>query len=230
MAVMLKNYQLYVEVFGVDVPTTQSQPIESTHGAHRTTSTPRTPNPETVKGELSAPQKSTIIRLRIPPRRSTRITPPTPIPTTNEADDLVLQDTLQVSLAEQKSRKELEAKQNVEKVKEHLMDEEIENLVEGSANVEVASSPLRNDDNQTNPVTRLEPRSDKKSLEVENIANISQPVNVIEEEEESTEDDYELKQKEKGKEIEESRNTPSPTPIRSLRTYSNLISSDTEKL
>ncbi|GJU59000.1 hypothetical protein Tco_1236766 [Tanacetum coccineum] len=73
--------------------------------------------------------------------------------------DIVLQDTLQVILAEHKSREELEAKQNMEKVKEHLMAEEIEKLVKGlenvEENVEVPSSPLRNNDNQTNPGTRL---------------------------------------------------------------------------
>ncbi|GKF80183.1 hypothetical protein Tco_0238785 [Tanacetum coccineum] len=41
---------------------------------------------------------------------------------------------------------------------------------------------------------------------------------------------YELKRKEKGKIVEESRSTPFPTPIRSPRTHTNLISSDTEKL
>ncbi|GJR81450.1 hypothetical protein Tco_0152235 [Tanacetum coccineum] len=157
-------------VFGVDVPTTQSQPIESTQGTHRITSTPRIPNLEIAE---------------------------------RESNDLVLQDTLQVSLAEQKSREELEAKQNAEKVKEHLMAEEIEKSVEGSENVEenveVASSPLRYDDNQTNPGTRLEPRSYKERPE-------------------------------KGKEIKEYRNTPSPTTTRSLRTHSTIISLDTEKL
>ncbi|GJS09358.1 hypothetical protein Tco_0366154 [Tanacetum coccineum] len=102
------------------------------------------------------------------------------------------------------------------------MAEEIEKLVEGTKNVEenvkVASSPLRNDDNQSNLGTRLEPRSDKERPEVEKIADISQPVN------------NELKRREKGKEIEESRNTPSPTTTISLRTHSTLISSDTEKL
>ncbi|GJS36349.1 retrovirus-related pol polyprotein from transposon TNT 1-94 [Tanacetum coccineum] len=231
---LTENYQLYAEVFGVDVPTTQSQPIESTQGTHRITSAPRTPNPDIVEGESSAPRKSTVIRLCIPPRRSTRLTSPTPIPTNDEADDLVLQDKLQVSLAEQKSHKELKATQNVEKVKEHLMAEEIKKLVEGTENVEenvvVVSSPLRNDDNQTNPGTRLEPKSDKERPEVEKIADISQPVNVIEEEEELTKDDYVLKRMEKGKEIEESRNTPSPTTTRSLSIHSTLISSDTEKL
>ncbi|GJU01151.1 hypothetical protein Tco_1111489, partial [Tanacetum coccineum] len=180
---LTENYQLYAEVFGVDVPTTQSQPIESIQGTHRTTSAPKTPNPEIAEGE---------------------------------SNDLFLQDTLQVSLVEQKSHKELESKQNVEKVKEHLMAEEIEKLVEGSANVEenveVSSSPLRNDDNKTNPDTRLEPRRDK------------------EKEEESEEDDYELRRREKGKHVEEIRNTPSPTTIRSPRILTNLVSSDTKKL
>ncbi|GKA35971.1 ribonuclease H-like domain-containing protein, partial [Tanacetum coccineum] len=106
-------------------------------------------------------------------------------------------------LAEQKSREEDKARENVEKFKKHLIAEEIKKLVEGSENVEENvkdnSSPLRNDDNHTDPSTRLEPRSDKESLEVE------------------------------GKHVEEIRNTPSPTTIRSPRFHSNLISSDTEK-
>ncbi|GKG62505.1 hypothetical protein Tco_0634278, partial [Tanacetum coccineum] len=80
------------------------------------------------------------------------------------------------------------------------------------------------------PGTRLEPRSDKERPEVEKISNISQPVNIIEEEEESAKDDSELKRREKGKEIEESKNTPSPTTTRSLWTHSTLISLDTKKL
>ncbi|GKA27579.1 retrovirus-related pol polyprotein from transposon TNT 1-94 [Tanacetum coccineum] len=191
-------------------------------------------NSRKSKGESSAPRKSTIIRLCIPPRRSTRLTPLTLIPTTDKADDLILQDTLQVSLAEQKSCEELEATQNVEKVKEHLIAEEIEKLVEGSENVEenvkVNNSPLRNDDDQNVPGTRLEPRSDKERPEVDNIAKISQPMNVTKEEEESLEDDYELRRREKRKHVEEIRNTPFPIIIRSSRIPTNLVSSDTEKL
>ncbi|GKD02673.1 hypothetical protein Tco_1177647, partial [Tanacetum coccineum] len=33
-----ENYRMYAEVFRIDVPLTQSQPTESTHGTHRTTS------------------------------------------------------------------------------------------------------------------------------------------------------------------------------------------------
>nr|GFD25942.1 hypothetical protein [Tanacetum cinerariifolium] len=31
-----KHYQMYAEVFGIDVPLTQSQPTESTQGTYRT--------------------------------------------------------------------------------------------------------------------------------------------------------------------------------------------------
>ncbi|GJZ41581.1 hypothetical protein Tco_0588467 [Tanacetum coccineum] len=61
---LTENYRMYAAVFGVDVPTTQSQPIESTQGMHKTTSTPRTPNPNVATGESNAPQKQTVIRLK----------------------------------------------------------------------------------------------------------------------------------------------------------------------
>ncbi|GJU60022.1 hypothetical protein Tco_1237788 [Tanacetum coccineum] len=44
------HYKMYDAIFRVDVPTTQSQPIESTQGTHRTTSAPRTPNSEVAEG------------------------------------------------------------------------------------------------------------------------------------------------------------------------------------
>ncbi|GJS62028.1 hypothetical protein Tco_0656812 [Tanacetum coccineum] len=172
---LMEHYHMYVAVFGVDVPTTQSQLIESTQGTHRITSAPRSPNPDTDKGESSALRKSIVIRLH----------------------------TIQLSLAEQKNHDELEAKQNVQKVKEHLIAEEIENLVEGAENAENA--------------------------EVEITASV-QPVDVNKEEEESAEDDYKLKRRGKGKHVEESRCTPSPITIRSPRIHSTLVSSDTKKL
>nr|GEU72912.1 hypothetical protein [Tanacetum cinerariifolium] len=170
--------------------------------------------------------------LRIPQRRSTRLTPPTSIQTTAEADDIILQDTIQLSLAKQKSHDELEAKQNVQQVEEHLIAEEIEKLVEGAENVEnveVDSSTLRQDDTQIVSDTRLEPRSYKESPEVE-ITIAEQPINAIDEEKESVEDDYELRRREKGKHVEESRITLSPTTIRSPRTHSILIYLDIKKI
>ncbi|GJX96140.1 hypothetical protein Tco_0351938 [Tanacetum coccineum] len=55
-------------------------------------------------------------------------------------------------------------------------------------------------------------------------------VNVTDEDEEITDEVYELKRREKRKNVEETRNSPIPTPIRSPRIHTNLVSSDTEKL
>ncbi|GJV12547.1 hypothetical protein Tco_1354088 [Tanacetum coccineum] len=76
---LTNHYRMYAAVFRVDVPTTQSQAIESTQGTHRTTSAPRSPNLDVDEGESSAPRKSIVIRLHIPLRRSTSLPPPTPI-------------------------------------------------------------------------------------------------------------------------------------------------------
>ncbi|GJY71830.1 hypothetical protein Tco_0475533 [Tanacetum coccineum] len=140
---LIKNFQMYVAVFGVDVPTTQSQPIESTQGTHRTTSALRTPNPD-------------------------------------------------------KSLDELEAKQNVENVEEHLIIEEIEKFVEGTKNVENVKVDNFISHSQNDLGTWLEPRSNMESPKVEITIDVSQPVNVIKEEDESAEDDYDLRRREKG--------------------------------
>ncbi|GJT57600.1 hypothetical protein Tco_0992654 [Tanacetum coccineum] len=102
-------------------------------------------------------------------------------------------------IVEQKSRDELEAKQNVEKVEEHLIAEEIEKLIEGTKNVENVEVDNSISHIQNDLGTRLEPRSNKESLEVEKTDDVSQPVNVIEEEDESAEGDYELRRREKGR-------------------------------
>ncbi|GKG29907.1 hypothetical protein Tco_0419805 [Tanacetum coccineum] len=78
-----------------------------------TPSAPRSPNPDKEVAKLSDPRRSTVIRLRLPERRSTRLTPPALVPTVDKADEMILQDTLQVSLAEHKSREEQEARENV---------------------------------------------------------------------------------------------------------------------
>ncbi|GJS59256.1 hypothetical protein Tco_0654040 [Tanacetum coccineum] len=229
-----EHYQMYTEVFGINVPLTQSRPTESTQGTHRTPSAPR---------------------------RSARLTPPAPVPNVDKADEMILQDTLQVSLAEHKSREEQEARENVALVDEHLASEEIDKMVEGQENVVDDSLIPRNDESNI-PGTRIEPRSDKESPEVEiakekeveiskekeveltketeveitqetpvvNITNVVIPVNVNDENEEITDEVYELKRREKGKIVEDPKNSPIPTPIRSPRIHTNLVSSDTEKL
>ncbi|GKE91375.1 hypothetical protein Tco_1572470 [Tanacetum coccineum] len=82
-------------------------------------------------------------------------------------------------------------------------------MMEGSENVIDDSLPPRNDEPNI-PDTRLEPKSNKESPEVEitndeevEITNVVIHVNVNDEEEEITDEVYELKQREKGKIIEE---------------------------
>ncbi|GKF61583.1 hypothetical protein Tco_0181637, partial [Tanacetum coccineum] len=124
---------------------------------------------------------------------------------------MILQDTLQISLAENKSREEQEARENVELVNKHLASKEIEKMMKGSENVIDDKVEITNDE------------------EVE-FTNLVIPVNVNEEEEEITDEVYELKRREKRKIVEESRSTPFPAPIRSPMIHSDLISSDTKKL
>ncbi|GKD78734.1 hypothetical protein Tco_1341355 [Tanacetum coccineum] len=208
-----EHYRMYAEVFGIDVPLTQSQPTESTQGMYRKPSAPRLPNLNMNAGVSSVPKRSIVIRFRIHQRRSTRLTPPAPVPIVDKANEMILQDTLQ-----------------------HLASMEIEKMVDGPENVIDDSSIPRNDD-QNILGTRLEPRSDKESPELEvpndeevEITNVVIPVNVNEEEEEITYEVYELKRREKGKIVVESRNTSFPKPIRSPRIHTDLVSSDTEKL
>ncbi|GJZ31855.1 hypothetical protein Tco_0576902 [Tanacetum coccineum] len=220
-----EHYRIYAEVFGIDVPLTQSQPTESTQGSHRTTSAPRSHNPNKEAAESSAPRQSTVIRLRIPERRSTRLTPPALVPNVDKADEMILQNTLQVSLAEHKSREEQEVRENVALVDEHLASEEIKKMVDGQENFIDDSSIPRNDESNI-PDTRIEPRSNKESPEVEitkdkeveitkktlvvDITNVVIPVNVNDEDEEITDEVYELKRREKGKIVEETRIHQSP--------------------
>nr|GEU76931.1 cold-inducible RNA-binding protein [Tanacetum cinerariifolium] len=177
-----EHYRMYVEVFGIDVPLIQSPPTESTQGTHRTPSAPRSP---TSKVDASAPTRSTVIRLRLPQQRSTHLTPPAPVLTVDKADELILQDTLQVSLVEHKSRQEQEARENVALVEKHLPSEDIEKMKDGQEHVVDDSSIPRNDERNILG-TRLEPRGDKESPEV-GITDVIVPVNVYDEEEEEDE-------------------------------------------
>ncbi|GKF26465.1 hypothetical protein Tco_0082359, partial [Tanacetum coccineum] len=133
-------------------------PTESTQGTHKTPSALRSPTPKKDTTESSAPQRSTVIRFYLFERRSTRLTPPAPVPTVDKAYEMILQDTLQ-------------------------------NVIDDSLHP-------RNDEPKILG-TRLEPRSDKESPEVEIIndeevenTNVVIPVNVNEEEDEITDEVY----------------------------------------
>ncbi|GKA93316.1 hypothetical protein Tco_0815302, partial [Tanacetum coccineum] len=82
---------------------------------------------------------------------------------------------------------------------------------------------------QEDPGTRIDLGSYKESPEVEIDVDLV-IVNANDEEEESSGDEFELKRREKGKGIEETRDTPPTTPIRSPRTHISHLSSDKETL
>ncbi|GJR90580.1 hypothetical protein Tco_0214591 [Tanacetum coccineum] len=109
-----------------------TEEIKHTKHYRMTPSAPRSPNPKMDATESSAPKWSTVIRFCLPETRSTRLTPPALVPTIDKADEMILQDTLQISLAEHKSREEQEARENMELVHKHLASEEIEKMMEGS--------------------------------------------------------------------------------------------------
>ncbi|GJT73414.1 hypothetical protein Tco_1032700 [Tanacetum coccineum] len=113
-------------------------------------------------------------------------------------------------------------------VKEHMVDEELEQLLEGTENVVVDAFMDDVFNSQEDLGTRIEPTSDKESLEVEKDADMV----IINdgEEEESVGDEFELRMREKGKGIEETRDTPPPTPIRSPRTHTSPLFTDKETL
>ncbi|GKB89153.1 hypothetical protein Tco_0961425, partial [Tanacetum coccineum] len=139
---------------------------------------------------------------------------------------------------------EQEVRENVALVDEHLASEEIEKMVDGQENIVDDSSIPMNDESNI-PGIRIEPQSDKESPEVEiakekeveiskekevELTNVVIPVNINDKDEEITDEVYELKRREKGKIVEETRNSPIPIPIRSPRIHTNLVSLDTEKL
>ncbi|GKA18378.1 hypothetical protein Tco_0698293 [Tanacetum coccineum] len=123
-----------------------TEEMKHTEHYRMTPSAPRSPNPKMDATELSASKWSTVIRFRLPERRSTRLTPPVPVLTIVKADEMILQDKIQVSLTEYKSQEEQEARENMDMVNKHLASEEIEKMIEGSENVIDDSLPPRNDE------------------------------------------------------------------------------------
>ncbi|GJS54883.1 hypothetical protein Tco_0628245 [Tanacetum coccineum] len=207
---LTEHYRMYAEVFGIDVPLTQSQPTEFLRKRIGTKRFRRSPNPDKEVAESSAPRRSTVIRLQFPKRRSTHLTPPASVPTVDKADEMILQDTLQ-------------------------MEDGQENIVDDS-------SIPRNDESNI-PGTRIEPQSDKESPEVEiakekevELTNVVIPVNVNDEDEEITDEVYELKRREKGKiKLQELTDTPyttssSSSPHKKLAKTNRLLSMFKTKL
>nr|GEY39490.1 hypothetical protein [Tanacetum cinerariifolium] len=156
------NSRIYKDKLGMKIPAWMiTEEMKHTEHYWMTPSAPRPPNPKMDAAESSAPKRSTMIRFCIPQRRSTHLTPPALVPTVDKAEEVILQDTLQVSLAEHKIREEQKARENVSLVDEHLASVEIKKIVEGQKNFIDDSSIFRNDEHNI-PGTRLEPKSDKE--------------------------------------------------------------------
>ncbi|GJV08274.1 hypothetical protein Tco_1345930, partial [Tanacetum coccineum] len=141
-------------------------------------------------------------------------TPGAPMPPNPQEQQALLQ-----------SIEDYEAQQAVKNVDEHLMDEDIENIVEGNeeTNVDKFVEDVLN--SQEDPDTRIEPMSHKESLEAEKVVDYM----TINEEVEEESAEASLIRK-KGKGIVEIKDTPITTPIRSPRTVIDYLHSDKEKL
>ncbi|GKG50019.1 hypothetical protein Tco_0518793, partial [Tanacetum coccineum] len=63
--------------------------------------------------------------------RQRQLDPETPVLTTAQIDVVNLDKATQMSIATAKSIKDFEAQQAVKKVEEHLIDEDIEKIMEG---------------------------------------------------------------------------------------------------
>ncbi|GJU24155.1 hypothetical protein Tco_1162776 [Tanacetum coccineum] len=164
-------------------------------GTHRITSAPRIPNPEVTEGESSTQFKPTVIRFCVPPKRQD---PETPIPTSTEIDITNLDETLQMSIAIQRSIEDYKAQQNVAKVKEYMVDEELDQLLKGTETVDVDAFMDDFLNSQEDSDTRIKPKSDKESPKAEKDVDMV-TIHYEEVEEGLAGDEFELRRREKEK-------------------------------
>nr|GEY06200.1 hypothetical protein [Tanacetum cinerariifolium] len=134
----------------LDILITQSQLIESTQGAIVTPSIPKLPNPSKQQGESTAQRKLTIIKIL----RRRQLDLVSPILTTIKIDVTNINKAVQMILATARSIEDFETHQAVKKVEEHLIDEEIENIIK--VNDDVDKNKFVDDilNNQEDPSTR----------------------------------------------------------------------------
>ncbi|GJS12700.1 hypothetical protein Tco_0407172 [Tanacetum coccineum] len=111
-------YKDYEEKFkGVDVPTIQPKPVESTQGMNRTPRATRTPNPTDVvqkkrkgtqvAGETSSPRKS--LKIRFMQQKPSTTTPPPPSDDRKQSDGTEFVDSVFLNEEDSNDRIELES-------------------------------------------------------------------------------------------------------------------------
>ncbi|GJZ87076.1 retrovirus-related pol polyprotein from transposon TNT 1-94, partial [Tanacetum coccineum] len=115
-----------------------------------------------------------VFRLDVPLTQSTA-----DLPSAKKADEMILQDMIQVSLAEHKSREEQKARENVALVYEHLAAKEISKLVEDPENVDDRSPPSMK--TRKRPTKRTRRSEQDKDTSMVDVTNIVPPVNVDDE-------------------------------------------------
>ncbi|GJY91768.1 putative reverse transcriptase domain-containing protein [Tanacetum coccineum] len=99
-----------------------------------------------------------------------------------------------MSIATQISIEDFEAQQNVAKVKEHIVDEELDQLLEGAKNVDMDAFMDDVFNSQKDLGTKIEPKSDKESPEAEKDA-VMVTISNDDVEEESAGDEFELRKR-----------------------------------
>nr|GEX74773.1 hypothetical protein [Tanacetum cinerariifolium] len=157
------------------------------------------PNLEVTEGEYSAQRKPTMIRFRLPPRLQD---PEMPIPIAAEID-------------------------NVEKVKEHMLDEELEQLLERTKNVDVDAFMDNVLYSQEDPSTRIEPMSGWLFMMRTHIAPLSLDKETLQELTVATENAPSFADKEKLQELTVTDSTPSSASLkpktRKFRRHTSFI-------
>ncbi|GJS06861.1 hypothetical protein Tco_0363657 [Tanacetum coccineum] len=230
------KYKEYVKVFvEVDIPTIQPQPFESTQGSNRTPRAIRTPNPaedivqkkkrKQVAGETSSPRKSRKVTIKQVKPSTTPIAPPSD----DKERDEIAEATL-LSFALHKTAKIVEEQENVAKVQEKILEEDVEKIVEGEDEESYASEfvdyVFLNDEEDSD--TMLEPRSHKKNTEIVYDDDDEEEKKDDNDNDDNNDDDnYDhddhalVRNKVTGSsEIrKEKMQTPIPSPTRSFRTY-----------
>ncbi|GJR70665.1 hypothetical protein Tco_0016730 [Tanacetum coccineum] len=166
------------EFVRVDIPTIQPKPFESTQGENRTPKATKTPNPvdnvvQKKKGkraakETSSPKPSLKINVRhLKPISTTPILPPSNDRECNEIHEATL-----LSLALHKTAKIAAEQENVAAVKEKLLEEDMEKIVEVEDEDEESYACEFDDSvflNEEDSLTKLEPENHKENLkEVDN--------------------------------------------------------------
>ncbi|GJW77358.1 retrovirus-related pol polyprotein from transposon TNT 1-94 [Tanacetum coccineum] len=127
-------YKEYEKVFGrVDIPMIQPQPVESTQETNRSPRATRTPTPAAIEkkkrkqvaGESSTPRKY----LKVTIKQKKPSTTPIPPPSNYRERDEIAEATL-LSLTLHKTAIAAEAQENVAKVQEKILEEDIGKMVD----------------------------------------------------------------------------------------------------